>query len=150
MDTSRHIRHPISRRMLSASEGLAPSKPPPPACRPPSFSIPFPPKNWIPVPYSLKKLPQPQKPSLSLTEDWKRTAAFTHRCDPGCSKLTAKIQQNKPNGDEWDAVGAKTTLKLFSGNPEIDGVWGKWIGFVLSLSLSVKCVCVCVSPRGLG
>lgn len=68
MDTSRHIHHPISRRMLSASEGLAPSNSPLPSLphvvHPHSLSPS--PQKLNPVPYSLKKLPQLQKPSLLL------------------------------------------------------------------------------------
>lgn len=59
MDTSRHIRHPISRRMLSASEGLAPSEPPP-------HPLPSPPAQG--KRHSLSPSPQKiESPSLSLS-----------------------------------------------------------------------------------
>ena len=65
MDTPRHIRHPICGGMLSASEGLAPTPPPP---NPYSLS-PFPPKG-NPCPLIPPKQTQHQ---LSIT--WKHTAA---------------------------------------------------------------------------
>ena len=55
MDTPRHIRHPISGGMLSASEGLAPCPPTPLHLLPQTLnphSLSPSPQNWIPVPYS--------------------------------------------------------------------------------------------------
>lgn len=79
MDTSRHIRHPISRRMLSASEGLAPSEPPP------NLTPPAQGKRHSLSPSPQKLNPRPlfsQKPlCLLLTEDWMQTVGISDGCN---------------------------------------------------------------------
>lgn len=48
MDTPRHIRHPISGGMLSASEGLAPNPQSPFSTPSPKMnSVPILPENWL-------------------------------------------------------------------------------------------------------
>ena len=72
MDTPRHIRHPISRGMLSASEGLAPRLPPttppfvPQTLKTPIL-YPLPPKTESPSLILPEKPAQPQKGSLLVS-----------------------------------------------------------------------------------
>lgn len=63
MDTPRHIRHPISGGMLSASEGLAPNPQPP-------FSTPSPKMNSVPI-LPENRLSLKKKKRLSACQTWR-------------------------------------------------------------------------------
>lgn len=93
MDTSRHIRHPISRRMLSASEGLAPSEPPL-LHRGKDILYPLPPK-FNPQPLFSQKAASGSKTSLLVTNGGLNANSSYLRVLPPGLLLTDGLNYNK-------------------------------------------------------